>query len=151
MDDLQTVARGVLLTRSDAIIAADTQGTIIFWNAGAERIFGHPSEAAVGQSLDIIIPERLRQRHWEGYRRVMAGGVSRYKDGDLLSVPGIRQDGANLFIEFTITTLRRDDGELTGLVAILRDATERFEQIRALKRQLAERDQPRSESSARAS
>jgi PAS domain S-box-containing protein len=151
MDVFQTVARGVLSTRSDAIIAADTDGTIIFWNAGAERIFGHTSESALGQSLDIIIPERLRQRHWEGYRRVMQGGASRYKDGDLLSVPGVRLDGAKLFLEFTITPLRREDGQLAGLVAVLRDATDRLEQIRSLKRQLAGRDQPAPRPGASAS
>jgi PAS domain S-box-containing protein len=77
MNIFETVAHAVLSARSDAIIASDKSGTIIFWNAGAERIFGHPAEAAVGQSLDIIIPERLRQRHWEGYRRVMNTGTSR--------------------------------------------------------------------------
>jgi PAS domain S-box-containing protein len=148
MDVFQTVAKGVLSTSSDAIIAADTNGKIIFWNAGAERIFGHPAGSAVGKSLDIIIPERLRQRHWEGYRRVMEGGESRYKDSDLLSVPGLRQDGSRIFLEFSITALRLEDGQLAGLVAILRDVTERLEQIRSLKKKLSRMDEHASRSEA---
>jgi PAS domain S-box-containing protein len=68
------LAEAVLGTGADAIIASDSYGIITFWNRGAERIFGYASAEAVGRSLDIIIPERLRERHWSGYRRVMATG-----------------------------------------------------------------------------
>lgn len=74
MSYLDTLARALLGTNSDAIIAADKDGVVRFWNPGAERIFGYTSEDAVGQSLDIIIPERLRKRHWDGYQQVMEGG-----------------------------------------------------------------------------
>jgi PAS domain S-box-containing protein len=131
------LARAVLGTGSDAIVAADQDGTITFWNPGAHRIFGYEREAAIGQSLDIIIPERLRARHWDGYRRVMSGGESRYSHGDVLAVPAIRKDGMRISIEFTITPLRDDSGGLLGLVAIMRDVTARFEETRALKKQLA--------------
>jgi PAS domain S-box-containing protein len=131
------VAKSVLSTSSDAIVAADREGIIRFWNPGAERIFGYASVAAIGRSLDIIIPERLRSRHWDGYRQVIETGESRYHDGDVLAVPGIRKDGAAISIEFTIVPLRDGTGELTGLAAIMRDVTKRFEEVRALKKKLA--------------
>jgi PAS domain S-box-containing protein len=139
MTYLDLLAKAVLSTGSDAIIAADRDGIIRFWNPGAERIFGYSSEAAVGASLDIIIPERLRQRHWHGYNQVMNSGESRYGHGDILAVPSIRKDGAAISVEFTIMPLHDDTGALIGLAAILRDVTKRFEEMRALKRKLQER------------
>jgi PAS domain S-box-containing protein len=136
------LAKAVLSTASDAIIAADKEGIIRFWNPGAERIFGYARDAAIGQSLDIIIPERLRKRHWDGYHHVIRSGESRYGHGDVLAVPGIRQDGAGVSIEFTTVLLRDGTGELIGLAAIMRDVTRRFEEMRALKQKLAEASKP---------
>jgi PAS domain S-box-containing protein len=132
------LANAVLSTSSDAIIAADKEGIIRFWNPGAERIFGFTSREAIGQTLDIIIPERLRKRHWDGYHRVMASGESRYDHGDLLAVPGINKDGARISVEFTIVPLRDRTGQLIGLAAIMRDVTKRFEETRLMKHKLAE-------------
>ena len=108
------------------------------WNPGAERIFGYTSGEAIGQSLDIIIPEQLRARHWLGYRQVMATGESRYGHGDILAVPGIRKDGERISLEFTIVPLRDEAGQMIGVAAIMRDVTVRFEEIRALRQKLAE-------------
>jgi PAS domain S-box-containing protein len=138
MSFAEILAKAVLGTPSDAIIAADREGIIRFWNPGAERIFGHASATALGQSLDLIIPERLRKRHWEGYRRVIESGQSRYGDGDILSVPGIRKDGRSVPIEFTIVPLRDQSGRLVAMAAIMRDVTERFEEMRALRHKLAQ-------------
>jgi PAS domain S-box-containing protein len=136
--DLRTILENAILSgRSDAVIAADKEGTISFWNPGAERIFGYSAAEAVGQSLDIIIPVRLRKRHWDGYRHVMQSGESRYGDGDVLAVPGITKDGERVSVEFTITSLRTEAGELIGLAAVMRDVTKRFEEARALKQRLA--------------
>jgi PAS domain S-box-containing protein len=132
------VASALLATTSDAIIAADKNNIVRFWNPGAERIFGYTQEQAVGQSLDIIIPERLRKRHWDGYQRVMAGGDSRYSHGDVLAVPGVRKDGTAISIEFTIAALKDSAGLLTGMVAVIRDVTAKFEEVRALRRKLAD-------------
>jgi PAS domain S-box-containing protein len=132
----------VLATEADAIIAADSEGVIRFWNAGAERIFGYSSSEALGQSLDIIIPERLRDRHWAGYRQVMASGTSRYGRGDVLAVPGMRKNGSRLSLEFTITPLRDEHGRMNGMAAILRDVTARFEELRKLKQRVAHLSQP---------
>jgi len=136
------LAKAVLSTRSDAIVAAGRDGIIRFWNPGAERIFGHASGEALGQSLDLIIPERLRQRHWDGFRHTMATGHSRYGEGDLLAVPAIRKDGATISVEFTIVPLKTETGLMDGMVAIMRDVTARFEETRQLKRKLAEATKP---------
>jgi PAS domain S-box-containing protein len=135
----ETLASAILSTTSDAIIATDRDGLIRFWNPGAERIFGYSREAALGQSLDLIIPENLRERHWQGYRQVMQSGESRYGHGDLLSVPGLRKDGTRVSLEFTIVPLKDASGHMEGMVALMRDVTRRFEELRALKRELAGR------------
>jgi PAS domain S-box-containing protein len=137
MQITDALARAVLSTKSDALIAADKKGVITFWNPGATRIFGFSEAEAIGQSLDIIIPERLRQRHWDGYDKTMATGESRYGESDLLAVPAVRKDGTALSIEFTIMMLRDAGGGIIGIAALLRDVTRRFEEVRALRRQLA--------------
>jgi nitric oxide dioxygenase len=142
MNFSDALAKAVLSTISDAIVAADKEGIICFWNPGAERIFGYARDAAIGQSLDIIIPERLRKRHWDGYHRVIKSGESRYGHGDVLAVPGIKKDGSRISIEFTIVPLRDGAGELSGMAAILRDVTKRFEEMRALRQKLAEATKP---------
>ena len=121
----------------DAVIYADAAGKIRFWNRSATRIFGYEAGEALGQTLDLIVPESLRARHWEGYHRVMAGGESRYGEGDVLVVPAMRQDGKRISIEFTVLPVRDDAGAMLGIAAFLRDTTGRFEELRALRRELA--------------
>jgi PAS domain S-box-containing protein len=131
------LTQAILGTASDAIIASDQDGVIHFWNQGAERIFGYASSEAVGQSLDIIVPPDFRQRHWDGYRRVMQTGESHYSRGDLLSVPAIRKDGTRISVEFSIVPLKNHEGRVDGMAAIMRDVTKRHDEMRALKAQLA--------------
>jgi PAS domain S-box-containing protein len=132
------LAEALLATRSDAIVGADREGIIRFWNPGAERLFGYTADEAQGRSLDLIIPERLRARHWDGYERVMQTGQSRYGESDLLAVPALRKDGSTLSVEFTVVALRDQAGALIALAALMRDVTKRFEETRELKRRLAE-------------
>jgi PAS domain S-box-containing protein len=132
----------LLNSASDAIIATDRDGLIVFWNPGAERIFGFTADEAAGRSLDLIIPENLQARHWQGFRRTMETGVSRYGHGDLLSVPGLTRDGRRISVEFTIVLLRNDRQEIAGTVAVMRDVTRRFEEVRELKRRLAQAGAP---------
>ncbi len=120
----------------DAIVLGDREGIIRLWNAGAEAIFGYPASEAVGRSMDIIIPERLRGRHWDGYRKVMVTGVSRYGSGDLLAVPAVTRDGRTISIEFTIQMLKDASGALLGPVAVIRDVTRRFQREREMARRL---------------
>ncbi|TMJ66141.1 MAG: PAS domain S-box protein [Alphaproteobacteria bacterium] len=126
----------------DAIIYADAQGLIQFWNRSAERIFGFSEAEALGKTLDIIIPESLRGRHWQGYRATMQTGNTRYGVGETLAVPAMRKDRQRISIEFTILPFRDDAGRMVGIAAILRDVTARFEETRALRRQLAQGSTP---------
>ncbi len=122
----------------DAIVLGDREGRIRIWNAGAEAIFGFTAAEAVGQSMDLIIPERLRGRHWEGYDKVMVTGVSRYGHGDLLAVPALRKDGSTISIEFTIQMLKDEAGGIVGPVATIRDVTKRFQRDKELNRRVKE-------------
>ena len=122
---------------SDAIVYADAEGVIRVWNLGAIRIFGFTEAEALGCSLDLIIPENLRERHWQGYGATMRTGQTRYGDGQILSVPAVRKDGKRVSVEFTIVPFTDDAGQMIGIAAIMRDATARFEEMRALRRQLA--------------
>jgi len=126
----------------DAIIFADAQGVIRFWNGGAARIFGFAEAEAVGKTLDLIIPEGLRARHWHGYAATMQSGTTRYGAGEILAVPAMRNDGQRISIEFTIVPFRDGAGRMQGIAAILRDVTERFEELRALRRRIAELSAP---------
>jgi PAS domain S-box-containing protein len=132
-----SIGDAILASASDAIIATDRDGIVNFWNPGATRIFGFAADEAVGQSLDMIIPDNLRTRHWAGYHRVMETGESRYGHGDLLAVPGLTKDGRRISVEFTITMLQDEQNRPTGTVAILRDVTKRFEETRKLRLELA--------------
>ena len=123
-------------------MVTDLQGLIRFWNPGAVRIFGFAEEEALGESLDLIIPENLRARHWAGFRHVAATGHSRYGDDDILAVPGLTKAGTRVSLEFTILMLRDEQGALAGMVSILRDVTKRFEEVRALRRRLAQAGVP---------
>jgi PAS domain S-box-containing protein len=128
----------VLKSASDAIIATDRAGIINFWNPGADRIFGFTADEAIGRSLDLIIPDNLRARHWAGYNRVMETGESHYGHGDLLSVPALTKSGRRISVEFTIVMLKDKLNCPIGTTAILRDVTKHFEENRKLKRQLAD-------------
>ena len=135
--DLADFAGCLVSGMADAIVYADAEGVIRAWNRGATRIFGFAEAEALGRSLDLIIPENLRERHWQGYRATMRTGQSRYGDGQLLSVPAIRKDGTRVSVEFTILPFTDNAGRMIGIAAIMRDATARFEELRALRRQLA--------------
>jgi PAS domain S-box-containing protein len=121
----------------DAIIFADREGRIRLWNGGAEAMFGYRAAEVMGQDLTVIIPDKLRDRHNEGYRRVMATGVSRYAT-ELLAVPGLKKDGSRISLEFTITLIKDDTGAVLGAAAIIREVTARWSRDQKLKKRLAE-------------
>ena len=120
-----------------AILFADREGKIRFWNAGAEALFGYPAQEALGQSLDLIVPERQRARHWEGWDRVMASGVTKY-GRDALAVPALKKDGSRISIEFNIVLLRAPSGELAGAAALIQDVTARWQKQKEMNARLAE-------------
>ena len=121
----------------DGIIVSDREGRIVAWNAAAERIFGYSPAEALGRSLDLIIPERFRARHWQGYGQVMRTGETRY-GADVLRVPALRKDGRPLSIAFTVALLKTADGKVEAIAAIMRDDTARWNEERALKKRILE-------------
>jgi PAS domain S-box-containing protein len=125
-----------LRVTGDAVIAADAEGAIIFWNPAAVRIFGYTEAEALGRSLDLIIPERLRERHWQGYGRVMNTGETRYGN-DVLRVPALHKNGQALSIAFTVALLRGPDESSWIIAATIRDETSRWQEERALKQHVA--------------
>lgn len=135
--DFDRFCRTLARDAADAIVYADAKGVIGFWNKGAERIFGFSEEEALGKTLDIIIPENLRARHWTGYAATMQSGKTRYGAGDLLAVPALRKDGRRISVEFTILLIRQESGPIAGIAAILRDVTPRFEEMKRLRQAVA--------------
>lgn len=129
------ICRKIVDGAQDAIIFADTEGIIRLWNSGAETIFGFSASEAIGQNLDIIIPEKLRERHRQGYHKAMETGFSRYMR-ELLAVPAFRKDGARISIEFSIVILKSDESRVMGSAALIRDVTVRWEKEKALKEAL---------------
>ncbi len=127
----------ILRATRDAVIFADAEGTIRYWNDGATAMFGHSAADAVGQSLDLIIPTNLRERHWHGYREVIGTGTSRYGT-ELLAVPAIRRDGSRISLEFSIAILRGEGGAVRGFSAILRDVTARRARDRETAQKIAD-------------
>lgn len=135
---VEWLSRRIVESTGDAVLYAGRDGRIRYWNGGAEAIFGWTAAEAVGQSMDLIIPDRLRARHWAGWEKSMATGATRYSGQDLLAVPAQRKDGKPLSIEFTIQLIRDDAGELVGAGAVVRDVTVRWNQDRDLRRRLKE-------------
>lgn len=131
--DFREFCQALVTDAADAIIYADVEGVIQFWNRGAERIFGFSELEATGRKLDIIIPANLRKRHWDGYFQTMKTGFTKYADGDVLSVPALRKNGCRISIEFTIVLFRDHDQQLCGIAAILRDVSKRYDEIKALR------------------
>lgn len=137
MMDPGLFATALVAGMSDALVYADAEGIVRVWNKGAVRVFGFSEAEAVGQPLDIIIPAGLRERHWQGYRETMRTGQTRYGDGQMLSVPALRKDGARISVEFTIVPFVDASGRMAGIAAIMRDATKSFEELRTLRKEIA--------------
>ena len=127
----------LVATAPDAIIASGADGKIVLWNAGAERIFGWTEAEALGRSLDLITPERLRARHWEGYDKSMRTGTTKYGT-TLLKVPAVHKDGRAMSIAFTVAMLFDADHKVSSIVAVIRDETDRFNEERALRKCIVE-------------
>ena len=121
----------------DAVIASDPKGAITLWNPAATRMFGFTEQEALGKSLDIIIPQRQQQRHWDGYHKTMETGITKYGN-DVLRVPAVHKDGHTLSIAFTVAMMHTADGKVSAIVAVVRDESARFAEDRALKKRLTE-------------
>ena len=133
--DQDWIYRQIVDFSQDGMLFADREGIIRLWNSGAETIFGFNAREALGQSLDLIIPEKLRERHWEGYQKVMDTGETRYGN-ELLKVPALRKDGKRVSVEFSILLVRDPQNEIIGSAAVMRDVTERWKKEKALNEKL---------------
>ena len=131
--DLQALIGAI----GDAVVVTDASGAVTLWNTAAERMFGHSPAEAMGQSMDMIIPERLRKRHWDGYHKTMETGITKYGH-DVLRVPAVDKQGRAMSIAFTVAMLYKPDGKVSAIVAIIRDETQRFQDERALRARVAE-------------
>jgi len=135
--DLDRLCREIIDHTPVAVVFGDRQGIIRLWNAGAEAMFGFSAAEAVGQSMDIIVPEKHRAKHWEGYDRVMQTGVTKYSR-EVLSVPALTKSGRRISIEFNVALVRDETGEVAGVAATITDVTARWERDKALRARLAE-------------
>lgn len=135
--DAQIDYQQLLMVIGDGVVVADAEGKIVFWNPGAERIFGFTRSDAIGQTLDLIVPERQRHRHWEGFDKTMQTGETRYGN-DLLRVPALHKEGHPLSIAFTVAMLHAADGKVSAIVAIVRDETKRWDEEQALRGRVKE-------------
>ena len=135
--DLDVDLRQLVAGAGDAIIVCNAAGNIVLWNPAAERIFGFSEADALGRSLDLITPQRHQERHWDGYHKTMATGVTKY-GADVLRVPALHKDGHTLSIAFTVSMLMSDEQKVTGIVALVRDETERFAELRDLRKRLVD-------------
>ena len=113
----------------DAMVFVNTAGIIRVWNSAAERIFGFSQSATLGASVNIIIPERFREAHWQGFRRAIAERSTKYQ-GQVLSTRSVRSDGTRIYVELSFAVILDAEGEVLGVLAHGRDITKRFEQER---------------------
>lgn len=131
------LASRILDGSPDAVLVCDRGGTVRYWNMAAQRVFGFRASEAVGASMDLIIPDRLRARHWVGWQTSMKTGATRYGEGQLLAVPALHKDGRQISIEFSIELLKDPDGTVRWVVAFIRDVTERYGREKELRVRLS--------------
>jgi len=131
------LCRTIVEESNDAVMFSDKNGIIHLWNSGAERMFGYSAQEAMGQSLDLIIPENLRQRHWDGYHRVMESGSSHYSI-DLLSAPALQKGGTRISTEFSMALIKDANGKILGVASIIRDVTARWQKEKVMKERVKE-------------
>ncbi len=142
MSESPQLAEWIVEQVSDALIYADRSGKIARWNEAAAQLFGFTAAEALGQSLDIIIPEHLRAAHWKGFDEAIARGATRLHGRPTLT-RGLRKGGDKLYVEMTFALVKGPDGVVAGSVAMARDVTERTEKERAARRATAGTTPPR--------
>lgn len=116
------IEKAIIRQAPDAIIFADVTGTIREWNDRATQLFGFTREEALGHGLDVIIPERLRAAHWEGFRAAIAAGRTR-SGGRALRTRAVAKGGERLYVEMSFSLVLDERGVVLGAIAIARDAT----------------------------
>lgn len=135
MDD--QLFKGIVDQAPDAVIFADPSGAVTYWNEAAGRVFGFRPDEAVGQRLDIIIPEQFREAHWRGFDRALRDGDTKYR-GQVLPTRASRADGETIYVELSFAIVKGSDGKVQGALAFARDITERWNRDREMRRKLRE-------------
>jgi PAS domain S-box-containing protein len=125
-----TLSEAILEQAPDAVIFADREGLIRLWNQSAAALFGYAAAEVLGRSLDVIIPERLRNAHWQGYRKATETGVMKYA-GRVLTTRSVHKDGRRVYVDLSFGVVRDGAGHVIGALAIGRDCTERYLSQRA--------------------
>jgi len=135
--DIDAPLSGAIIEQApDAIIFADREGLIRVWNAGAERLFGYAAAEVTGRTLDVIIPERLRQAHWDGFNAALESGRTKY-DGRALTTRSTHKDGSRLYVDLSFALIRDATGAVAGALAIGRDASPHRQEQSALRDRIA--------------
>ena len=130
VEDAASLDRSILEQTPDAVIYADTAGTIARWNGAAATLFGYSAAVALGQRLDLVIPEHLQKAHWSGFDKAIVSGVTRLQGRPTLT-RAKHKSGRKLYVEITFALVKHADGAVAGAVAVARDVTERIELQRA--------------------
>jgi PAS domain S-box-containing protein len=131
------LSQAVIEQGADAIIVADREGRIRVWNAGAKAVFGYAEREALGEPLDLIIPERFRSAHWTAFDRAIASGQTKH-DGEAMTTRSVTKDGTDLYVDIGFALVKDDAGEVLAVVAVARDVTARYTSERELRRRVTE-------------
>ena len=135
MDPLPPAAFAALFDQAPvSLVLADREGRIVAWNRASEALFGFSAGDVLGQSLDVIVPEHLRDAHWKGYDRSLASGETKYV-GQVMTTRAVHKDGRRLYVDFSFSMLKDEHGQVIGALAAGRDGTERFLAQRARREQ----------------
>lgn len=131
MEDRSQLAERIIDQIADAVIYASRSGVIVYWNEASTALFGFAAEEALGQRLDLIIPEHLRASHWHGFEAAITKGTMKL-DGRPTLTRALHKSARKLYVEMTFAIVKDGaDGEVLGSVAVARDVTERVERERA--------------------
>ncbi|MFZ2628824.1 MAG: PAS domain S-box protein [Rugosibacter sp.] len=123
-DEAFNLFQAIIEQAPDAMIYADKNGTIRVWNRGAEAIFGYAAEEAIGKNLDVIIPERFRRAHWDGFNKAIAAGQTRHS-GKAMTTRSVHKNGNKLYVDMSFSLVKDRAGNVMGSLAIGRDSTAR--------------------------
>jgi PAS domain S-box-containing protein len=133
----ESIWQDMLRCMPEALIFSDLQGIIRIWNPGSENVFGFTAAEAIGQSLDLIIPERMRQAHWDGFNKAVARGGTLPGRTSMIT-RSLHKSGEQIYVDMSFAMVKNKAGEMLGSMAIARDATKRFTEEKNLRKQLAE-------------
>jgi PAS domain S-box-containing protein len=134
MAEASKLAEAILDQVADAVIFADHSGAITRWNRASTTLFGFSAEEALGQSIELIIPEHLRAPHWRGFDAAIAKGATKLLGRPTLT-RALHKSGRRLYVEMSFALVKADgEDKVLGAVAVARDVTERFERERAASR-----------------